>query len=365
MKKVKFLLVLLFVLTLELSAQERNEIYFPDILEYKTLKCDFHTHTVFSDGLVWPTIRVEEAWRDGLDAIAITDHLEYLPHKADIKTNRNRSYQIASQSPYAQDVMVIHAAEITRNMPPGHLNALFISDAEIINKDEAMAAVKAAHEQNAFIIWNHPAWKAQQPDTVRWFEEHTELYESGMLHGIEVVNYHQYSPEALKWAMEKKLTPIAASDIHGLIHFQYPQQHRPLTLVFAKEKTREALREALFAHRSVAFYDNFLYGEPKYLKPLFHNSLQYAENVAFRESGRTPIALHNASDVGFELKATGSKTKIGYSDLTVPAHKTAILWLKPKEKLAQGEKISLKFSVQNLLHTPEKPIEVELKFQAK
>ncbi len=53
----------------------------PDMSEYKTLKCDFHMHTVFSDGLVWPTIRVDEAIDEGLVAIAITDHLEYLPHK--------------------------------------------------------------------------------------------------------------------------------------------------------------------------------------------------------------------------------------------------------------------------------------------
>jgi hypothetical protein len=40
------------------SAQNRREINIPDILGYKTLKCDFHIHTVFSDGDVWPTVRV-------------------------------------------------------------------------------------------------------------------------------------------------------------------------------------------------------------------------------------------------------------------------------------------------------------------
>ncbi len=32
-------------------------------------------------GAVWPNIRAEEAQRDGLDAIAMTDHLEYQPHR--------------------------------------------------------------------------------------------------------------------------------------------------------------------------------------------------------------------------------------------------------------------------------------------
>ena len=55
----------------------RNEINIPGFDDYRVLKCDFHTHTVFSDGLVWPDGRIYEAWQDGLDAIAITDHIEH------------------------------------------------------------------------------------------------------------------------------------------------------------------------------------------------------------------------------------------------------------------------------------------------
>ena len=45
----------------------RKTINVPDLLGYQTLKCDFHMHTVFSDGSVWPTVRVDEIWEDGLD----------------------------------------------------------------------------------------------------------------------------------------------------------------------------------------------------------------------------------------------------------------------------------------------------------
>ena len=58
----------------DISLRVRTPIRLPDLPGYLTLKCDLHIHTVFSDGLVWPTVRVEEAWREGLDAIAITDH---------------------------------------------------------------------------------------------------------------------------------------------------------------------------------------------------------------------------------------------------------------------------------------------------
>ena len=57
----------------------RRELRLPEIDGYQLLKCDFHVHTIFSDGIVWPTLRVQEAWEEGLDAIAITDHIEGQP----------------------------------------------------------------------------------------------------------------------------------------------------------------------------------------------------------------------------------------------------------------------------------------------
>ena len=78
----------------------RRSVKIPDIPGYRTLKCDFHIHTVFSDGAVWPSVRSEEAWREGLDAIAITDHIEYQPHAADLPTSHDRSFEIAGRSPW-------------------------------------------------------------------------------------------------------------------------------------------------------------------------------------------------------------------------------------------------------------------------
>ena len=57
----------------------RDLIRVPDIPGYTTLKCDFHIHSAYSDGSVWPDVRVNEAWNEGLDAIAITEHIEYRP----------------------------------------------------------------------------------------------------------------------------------------------------------------------------------------------------------------------------------------------------------------------------------------------
>lgn len=156
MKSLHSLLFVTFLLlTTGLFSQyhrQESTLSFPDIDGYKTLKCDFHIHTAFSDGQVWPDYRVTEAIMDGLDVIAITDHIEYTPHEDYINGDFNTSFEIAKKEGEKHGVMVIKGAEITRSMPPGHLNALFIKDANKLETDSVMDAVEEAYKQGAFIF---------------------------------------------------------------------------------------------------------------------------------------------------------------------------------------------------------------------
>ncbi len=200
----KFYCSIVFLLIFQSThGQSRKIIHVPNIPGYQTLKCDFHLHTVFSDGTVWPTVRIQEAWEEGLDAISITDHIEYRPHSKDVIANHNRSFDIAEPLAKEQRILLIKGAEITRNMPPGHLNALFITNANLLERDDVFEALREARDQGAFIFWNHPGWKAQQPDSTVWWSEHTRLFNNKMLHGIEVFNDKEFYPEVLKWADEK------------------------------------------------------------------------------------------------------------------------------------------------------------------
>ncbi|NIP53060.1 MAG: histidinol-phosphatase, partial [Phycisphaerae bacterium] len=221
---LSLILIYLLVAPFALGAS-RAKIHFPDILGYKTLKCDFHMHTVFSDGKVWPTVRIDEAVREGLDVISITDHIEYQPHKEDIPTNHNRVFEIASEPAKKKGVLLIKGAEITRETPPGHFNAIFLEDINPIDTKEFLDAVKAANEQNAFVFWNHPGWK---PEAKGWFDVHTKLYKSKWMHGIEVANGDSYYPDGHKWCLEKGLTMMGTSDIHdpSLITETTPGNHR-------------------------------------------------------------------------------------------------------------------------------------------
>ena len=64
---IKKVFVGLFLLTGLTVLSQGKLIRTGEIPGYITLKCDFHTHTVFSDGEVWPAFRIREAMNDGLD----------------------------------------------------------------------------------------------------------------------------------------------------------------------------------------------------------------------------------------------------------------------------------------------------------
>ena len=60
----------------------RTEVVLPvQVNGFNVYKADLHSHTIYSDGQVLPIFRIKEAWQDGLDIIAITDHLESRKHE--------------------------------------------------------------------------------------------------------------------------------------------------------------------------------------------------------------------------------------------------------------------------------------------
>ncbi|PLX06442.1 MAG: histidinol-phosphatase [Marinilabiliales bacterium] len=274
--------------------RQESTLYFPDLDEYKTYKCDFHIHTAFSDGQVWPDYRVTEAIMDGLDVIAITDHIEYTPHEDYLNCDHNSSFEIAKQEGERHGVLVIKGAEITRSMPPGHLNAIFIQDANKLDTEDVMDAVAEAHNQGGFIFWNHPCWDAQQPDTVIWFDIHTEMYNNDYIDGIEVVNFSDFCPEAWAWAKEKDLTILSNSDIHSTTQMSKFVKHRPITLVFAKDLTESDIRNGLEDKRTALFYNECIYGDEELISQLLIKSL-LIEKRYDKENNKIFFDIHNIS----------------------------------------------------------------------
>jgi len=352
-------------------------IVFPDTAQYKTLVVDLHTHSVFSDGHVWPKIRVSEALRDGLDALAVTEHLEYQPHLADIPhPDRNRAYAATVDAAQDSDLMIIAGTEITRGDPAGHINAVFIQDAnKILNVTEppedpgdvrgyyeAAAAwpvenaVDAAHAQGAFIFWNHPYWTAQAPDGIaRITEFHKRAARAGKLHGIEIANGQDYSAEAHAIALKHDLAMIGVSDVHDLIDWDYPPQagqHRPVNLVLATEKSPEALKQALFERRTLVWFRNLLIGRQAELDAMLQAALRI-DNAAYRPNTQVlDVTIRNTSDASFTLRNLTKMTFMDHGqDIIVPPHQTLTFAVKPGRNATS---VDLKFSVENALLAPRK-----------
>jgi hypothetical protein len=351
MKKVLSLFWAICI-ALPLFAQPRGKIAIPDLKGYVTLKCDFHIHTVFSDGSVWPTVRIDEAYREGLDAISITEHIEYRPRKDDVVASHNRAYDIALPSAKSKGIILIRGSEITRSMPPGHHNAIFLTNSDELDKPDYMDAFRAAKTQGAFFFWNHPGWTSQQPDTTRWFDEHTKLLEQGMMQGIEVVN-EEYYPEAHQWCLDKKLTMIGNSDVHGPMILE-PGKRRTMTLVFARSATEEAIHEALKERRTAVYHNDHLIGEEKYLKELFENAVEM--NVT--KTGNTAnITFKNNSDLIFYLRKTNSDRRLIYlrnyniEPFTIKPNSVHTITVRLLEGITGGD---VNFSVENFLVQPNK-----------
>jgi hypothetical protein len=243
--------------------------------------------------------------------------------------------------------MLIKGSEITRDMPPGHANAIFLTDSEPLETPDFMDAYAVAKAQNAFIFWNHPCWDAQQPDTTLWFAEHTKLLEQGMMHGIEVVNGGQYCPEAHRWCLEKKLTMIGNTDVHGPMPHIEPGKHRPMTLAFARSATPEALHEALNERRTAVYYDEMIIGEEIYLKELFENALE----ISVEKTGTTArITVKNKSDLTFSLKKTQHDTRLVYfRNYTIVPNGTHTITVRLDGGVTGGD---INFRVENFLIAP-------------
>lgn len=363
---------------------EAREIQFPDTANHMTLVVDLHTHSVFSDGHVWPRIRVGEAIRDGLDAMAVTEHLEYQPHIEDIPhPDRNRSYQETMMSvPEGEDLLIIAGSEITRRPPHGHMNAVFIEDANELFSVPGNAAdwdtasfgaaarnwpaenaVDAANEQGAFVFWNH-SWSDFDNAKTVITDFHRQATLDGKLHGIEIANGSTYSPESFQIALDHGLTPVGVSDVHNLIDWDHEPHnggHRPVNLVFTEERTVEAIRESLIEGRTVVWFRNLLLGQLEHMEPLLNASLQLiGTRYLGEDSGVLEIELTNVSDATFELENLSDYTLVQSHDIIeVPPHSSETYLLRTDGRPNRGD---LQFRVLNALIAPDANPEMQFTF---
>lgn len=352
-----------------------RKINFPKLADGRSvLAVDLHTHSVFSDGMVWPDVRVEEAKRDGLFAMAVSEHLEYQPKMADIPhPDRNRSYQLASKAAEVKPdatgdnkhpLMVINGSEITKvAMPAGHINAVFITDANPLKTGDALAQLTAANAQGAFTFWNHPYWHAQTPDGVaRMTPMHADFIKRGLLHGIEVANGLDMSDEAFQLALDNNLTILGTSDIHGLIDWEFDLAgggHRTATLVLTKSETPDGLKAALKAGHTVAIFNDNLIGLKENVEAVVRSTLKIEVDKPLPRTTVTPVSVINDSPVDYMLENVGPEGAYDEAHVfTVKAGSTFTLLIK---NVPDPSKLSLTFKALNTYIAPREHLTVQLR----
>ena len=316
--------------TLRSESKSRTEIIIPQVNGYNVYKADLHTHTVFSDAQTTPEWRVSEAWYDGLDVISITDHIEYRPYepkmiqfltdyvKKNVKAENydivfqetgnekihvdlNFSVKLAQEATKNYPILVIPGTEVTRPYKDiGHFNALFTTDNNAIPDNDPMQALRNAKAQGALIQYNHPGWKRTSLDMT---EFEINAYKEKLIDGIEVMNGPEFYPKAIDRAKEQGLFVTANTDIHATTESDYvgASAGRNMTLILAKEKTLEAMREALEAHRTLAYSFDQIAGDEDLLKALFQASVK-AQFVRVDSKGRTIFNLTNFSSIPYAVK---------------------------------------------------------------
>ena len=305
-------------------APQRTEIILPQVRGYNSYKGDFHLHTTYSDGRLNPSARVIEAWMDGLDIVAITDHYEgqkgiknmltalstqdstvidiYKRTKVDFNLVHQEAAEQLEKSGYP--MLLVKGGEISRNPQNiGHFNALFLTDINGVIDADPAEAMRKAKAQGGIVIHNHPAWRR---DTSDKNEFHQKVYGEGLIDGVEVVNGLTFYPHIVRRCIDENLTMFANTDEHSLTEYRYGTADffRTMTIVFAEELTEASVKEAILQHRTIAYSGGNLIGEESWLKDFLNAAVDF--RLAKEYENKRTFCLTNNSSIKFLLRRNGT-----------------------------------------------------------
>ena len=282
-------------------------------------------------------------------------------HKSDIPhPDRNRSFDIANAAATKKPLSVIRGAEITRSMPPGHINAVFVQDVnKLLFPDDVSAGIIEANKQNAFVFWNHPNWARQRPDGIAKLDPiHKEVIDKKLLHGIEVVNFDTFSEEAMQIALENELTMMGTSDVHILIAWDFniekESYHRPITFIMSKNQTIKSIRDALFNGDTFIWYRDLIIGKSNNLKQVIENNLEtVSKGYGYRDRkvDILQVELINKSVAPISLNYIGQYTfHNDYKFIELKPRSSKTIYIKTKKV---KEKVNLEFEILNYVVAPK------------
>ena len=363
---------------LKTGGAQRTEIILPQVKGFNIYKGDFHVHTSYSDGTVTPGARVSEAWLDGLDIIAITDHYENhsgvkkflkvtAPYNEDgqatpyLSPSKVGSVKIDFEAIHAEaaaqmeksgyPMLLVRGCEMARNAKThGHFNCLFLKNFDNLYSKDMAEALRKVKAQGGIVVHNHPAWRRDTSDKTPF---HEQVYGEGLVNGVEVVNGSTFYPHIVRRCIEEKLTLFADTDIHGISSYtRMPVKHfRTMTLVLAKELTEKDVKDAILKHRTLAYVAGNVIGAEEWLVELLNASLDCRIVMENAEKGTRKFQITNHSSIPYTLRR-GKKIYI------VEPFRSIYVNFGKDEK---GKKyLAPTFTVDNMWHVDYKHPAIEL-----
>lgn len=307
----------------------RTEIVLPQVKGFNCYKGDFHVHTSYSDGRVNPAGRVVEAWRDGLDIVAITDHFEgrkgeqrfmkvIAPYfagkeplkyqsaskaksvKADFDAIHQEAVDQLANSGYP--MLLVKGCEMARGAQThGHFNALFLQNFNDLYDSDLEVALRNVKAQGGIVIHNHPAWRRDTSDKT---EFHEKVYGAGLVDGVEVVNGYTFYPHIVRRCIDEKLTMFGNTDEHGMTSHRFDNvgNYRTMTIVLAKELTEKAIKEAILKHRTIAYSGGSLIGEESWLVEYLNAAVDCRLLRVNKENNEHTYLLTNNTSITLRLR---------------------------------------------------------------
>ena len=159
------------------------------------------------------------------------------------------------------------------------------------------------------------------------------------------------------------------SDIHGIIDWEYEVYnggHRPVTLVFAKERSQQSIKKALFNRQTVVWHQNSLIGRKEWLIPLINASIEiesfeYKYDNSSYKKDLAYVTIKNNSDAKFILKNISDFSFFMDIDvIEIPSNGTIELEVITRARL---KKFNLEFEVLNAIFAPRQHPTITMEVQ--
>jgi len=212
---------------------------------YQVLAADFHIHSFpLSWGVLSPWDTVLEARRQGLDVIAVTPH----NHTWVAKVARWFSRR-------SGDPMVLVGEEI--HSIAYHVLAVGIRNT-IDWRQQARSAIDEVHRQGGVAIAAHPIASYSGYD----MEAMQKLDGAEVVHPLGLRN-DTFAAELRQFFGRTPLTAIGGSDYHfGPMAPDLGEMGLCRTYVFVRERSEQAILDALRERRTVVYDREHVYGDP-------------------------------------------------------------------------------------------------------